>query len=52
MRKEEKSLFSLTMPLAAMVYLILGFTQELWHPGWIIFPIVAIITAFIERIRY
>lgn len=51
-QQEEKSLFSVTMPLAAMVYLLLGFTQGLWHPGWIIFPVVAIITEFIEKIRF
>lgn len=49
-RKEEASLFSITMPLAAMLYLLLGFTKDLWHPGWIIFPATAIVTAFIERI--
>lgn len=50
-KREESSLFSITMPLAAILYLLLGFTKGLWHPGWIIFPIVAIITAFIERVR-
>lgn len=51
-KKEEKSLYSITMPLAAMVYLVIAFCYGWWHPGWIIFPVVAIITAFIERIRY
>lgn len=51
-RKEENSLYAITMPLAAMVYLFLGFTQGLWHPGWIIFPVVAIITTFIERVKH
>lgn len=50
-RKEEKSLYAITMPLAAMIYLIMGFTQEWWHPGWIIFPVTAIITAGIESFR-
>lgn len=50
-RKEDSSLFSITMPLAAMLYLLLGFTKNLWHPGWIIFPVTAIVTTFIERIR-
>lgn len=48
-KKSERSLFALTMPLAAMVYLIIGFVYHLWHPGWIIFPIVAIITSFFDR---
>ena len=47
-KKEEKSLYAMTMPLAAMIYLVMGFTQGWWHPGWIIFPVVAIITAGIE----
>lgn len=48
-KKEESSLFGITMPLAAMFYLIIGFTQNWWHPGWIIFPITAIITIGIEQ---
>ncbi|WP_028044710.1 helix-turn-helix domain-containing protein [Candidatus Stoquefichus massiliensis] len=51
-KKEEKSLYSITMPLVAMAYLFIGFVYGWWHPGWIIFPVVAIITAFIERIRF
>ncbi|MEG0685502.1 MAG: XRE family transcriptional regulator, partial [Coprobacillus sp.] len=50
-RAEENSLFSLTMPLAAMAYLVLGFTTGYWHPGWIIFPVVAIVTSAIEALR-
>lgn len=48
-RKEEKSLFAFTMPLAAMIYLVMGFTRNWWHPGWIVFPVVAIITLGIEN---
>ncbi|MEG0368089.1 MAG: hypothetical protein RR585_14700, partial [Coprobacillus sp.] len=48
---EQNSLFSITMPLAAMVYLIIGFTTGYWHPGWIIFPVVAIVTSGIEALR-
>lgn len=50
-RREENSLYNITMPLAAMLFLILGFTKGWWHPGWIIFPITAIITSGIEGIR-
>lgn len=40
--------YAITMPLAAMGYLLLGFLCNAWHPGWLIFPITAIGTfAFI-----
>ncbi|WP_317317624.1 helix-turn-helix transcriptional regulator [Longibaculum muris] len=50
-KREENSLFGVTMPLAVMIYLILGFTKNLWHPGWIIFPITAIITTALDKMR-
>lgn len=50
-RKDENEYgkyYAITMPLAAMGYLLLGFLCEAWHPGWLIFPISAIGTfAFI-----
>ena len=30
------------MSSATAVYLLLGFIWELWHPGWVIFPVSAI----------
>ncbi|NLC84298.1 MAG: hypothetical protein GX749_04380 [Ruminococcaceae bacterium] len=30
-------------PLAALFYLYLGFFRGLWHPGWLIFPVVGIL---------
>ena len=50
-KQEENSLFAITMPLAAMVFLVLGFTKDWWHPAWIVFPITAIITSGIEGVR-
>lgn len=38
-------IWGITMPLAAMVFLFIGLTQESWEIVWIIFPIVAILTA-------
>lgn len=49
--EEDSNLFGITMPLAAMLYLFIGFTKNWWHPGWIIFPVVAIITLAIENRR-
>lgn len=37
--------WALLMPLAAMVFLLLGFTANLWHPGWLVFPVAAIVGA-------
>lgn len=34
----------ITMPLATMVFLFFGFVYDAWHPAWIIFPTVAILT--------
>lgn len=50
-QQEEKkdNLYGITMPLAAMIYLILGFTMNCWHPGWIIFPVTVFLT---EGIQY
>ena len=42
--KENDDLFAITMPLAAAIYLSIGFLKNWWHPGWIIFPITAILT--------
>lgn len=42
--KESHSLYGLTMPLASMVYLVLGFAANLWHPGWIVFPLAALLS--------
>lgn len=49
-KKEEEngSIFALTMPLAAMIYLIMGFTMGWWHPGWVIFPITAFLSSGIH----
>lgn len=47
-QEEANSIWGITMPLAAMVYLIMGFTKNWWHPGWIVFPVAAILTMGIE----
>lgn len=38
-------IWGITMPLAAMIFLFVGLTQKNWEIIWIIFPIVAILTA-------
>lgn len=42
--EEENKYYAVTMPLAAMVYLLLGFLFNAWHPGWLVFPITALVT--------
>ena len=34
---------SVLWPIATCIYLIIGFTEHLWHPGWIIFVIAAVV---------
>ena len=41
---------SILMLSAAAVYLLLGFVWELWHPGWVIFPVSAIASGIISLI--
>lgn len=41
-----------SFPIAAMIYLCLGFFADLWHPGWIIFPICGVLTGVIGTIEY
>ncbi len=51
-RKEEKYewLYEITMPLAAMFFLFIGFVFNAWHPGWLVFPVTALITYSIETV--
>lgn len=51
-RKEKiESLTGVMMGIAAMIYLVLGFTMNLWHPGWIIFPITALMGELISTFK-
>lgn len=53
--KDAKSLSglvaSILFPLAAMLYLWIGFQYRLWHPGWIIFPVCGIIVGGISAVE-
>ncbi|MEA4890656.1 MAG: permease prefix domain 1-containing protein [Clostridiaceae bacterium] len=45
-KKEDKvtgTVASIVFPLAAAAYLYMGFVYQLWHPGWVIFPITGIL---------
>ena len=38
------------MLLATAAYLIMGFLFDLWHPGWVIFPVAGILCAIVAAI--
>lgn len=46
--QQIENIYAFTMPMAAMIYLIMGFTQNWWHPGWIIFPVTVFISSGID----
>ena len=50
-KKDEESnkIFSIIMPLAVMIYLILGFIGGWWHPGWVVFPIAVLLGTGISK---
>ena len=37
--------------LAIISYIIIGFCYDLWHPGWLIFLLIPIISTFIHAVR-
>ena len=38
------------MLLATAIFLLLGFVWELWHPGWVIFPVGGIFCGIVSAI--
>ena len=50
--EQESKYYAITMPVASVIYVILGMLFDLWNQGWVIFPVVAILTfAFTELKR-
>lgn len=49
-KKEQQieNIYAFTMPLAAILYMIMGFTQNWCHPGWVIFPLAVFVSMGIE----
>lgn len=47
--EQEEQLYNIIMPLAGIAYLVMGFCFGWWHPGWLIFPIAAIL---VQAIKY
>lgn len=54
--REEKRfgwVYGAVMPLAAMVFLAIGFIWNAWHPGWLVFPVAALLaTGIVSLLRY
>lgn len=42
--ERKDGLYGITMPLSTMIFLIVGFTKNWWHPAWIVFPITVFLT--------
>lgn len=39
------------MLTATAIFLFLGFTQNLWHPAWVVFPIGGIVCGIVESLQ-
>lgn len=46
--EQENNLYGIIMSFAGILYLILGFCFGWWHPGWLIFPIAALIAQALQ----
>lgn len=45
--------YGVMMPLAAMVFLLIGFVWNAWHPGWLVFPVTAFLaTAIVGALKH
>lgn len=42
---------SVGFPLVTAVFLLLGFTQNAWHPAWVVFPVMGILTGVVGAIE-
>ena len=49
-RSLGKMISTIIMFSATAIYLLLGFVWELWHPGWVVFPMGGILCGIISAI--
>ncbi|MCH5148251.1 MAG: helix-turn-helix transcriptional regulator [Clostridiales bacterium] len=49
-RSLGKMISTIIMLSATAIYLLLGFVWELWHPGWVVFPVGGILCGIISAI--
>lgn len=46
-----KIVTDMLFPLATVIYLIMGFVWDFWHPGWLVFVIAAFLTPLLDAIN-
>lgn len=49
--EKERNISGAIMLTATAIYLLLGFLWNLWHPGWVIFPVCGILCGIIDNLR-
>lgn len=50
-KPEENPWAAVIMMSATILYLLLGFVWDLWHPGWVVFPIGGILCGILTVIQ-
>lgn len=50
LKKLSDAICGVVMMSATALYLVLGFVWDLWHPGWLVFPIGGILCGIISAI--
>lgn len=50
-KKEGPDIAGAIMLTATAIYLFLGFTRDLWHPGWVVFPIGGILCGIVNSLK-
>lgn len=50
-RTKGRDISGAIMLTATAIFLFLGFTQNLWHPGWVVFPIGGIACGIVESLQ-
>lgn len=50
-RAKGRDISGAIMLTATAIFLFLGFTRNLWHPGWVVFPIGGIVCGIVESLQ-
>lgn len=48
--EKERNISGAIMLTATAIYLLLGFLWNLWHPGWVIFPVCGILCGIVDNL--
>ncbi len=46
--KKRYPFLAIIMPIATIIFLLLGSIKNVWHPAWVIFPIAALLSRIIQ----